>query len=69
MTEVAHGQIVGPHAFTVVCNLDFFLSTLFDLDLNSGGSGIDSVFYEFLDSRCWTFDNFSSGNFIDDFIG
>ena len=69
MTEVAQIQIGGSHALTVVCDLDFFLSTLFNLDLNSGCSGVDCVLYKFLDSRCWALNDLASSNFIDDFIG
>ena len=69
MAEIAQIQIGNTHALAVVCDLDFFLSTLFDLDLNSGCSGVDSVLDKLLDRRCRAFNDLASSNFIDDFVG
>ena len=69
MAQKTELQVGASHALTIVRDLDLFLSTLFDLDLNSGCSGVDCVLNKFFDSRCWTFYDLSSSNFINDFIG
>ena len=43
MAQKTEFQVFGTHAFPVVGDLDFFLSTLLDLNLNSCRSRIDCV--------------------------
>ena len=69
MTQVAQVQIGGIHAFSVVCNMDFFLAPLLDGNLDAGGSGVNCVLDQLLYSGCRALNYLSRSDFIDDFIG
>ena len=62
-------RVIANHAATIVGDLDAFLASGFDLDLDPGGAGIQGVFQEFLDHGGRALDHLAGGDRIGDGFG
>ena len=59
-------SILWRHTVTVIADNDAFEPTALQGDVDLRGRRIESVFDQFLGDRCWTLDDFASGDPIDD---
>ena len=57
-------QVIGGDAAAVVAHPQQLDSSLFDIDVDTLGPGIQAVFQQFLDHRCRALDHFPSGNLV-----
>src|SRR5215475_2469716 len=59
-------QIVCENAAAVIDHTDEFRASLFDIDLDSGRTGVDGILQEFLDDAGRPFDDLAGSDFGDD---
>ena len=62
-------EVVGVDAASVVDDADEVESAVFEVDIDAGGAGVDTVFEEFLDGAGGPFDHLPGGDLRDDLGG
>ncbi len=57
-------SVFRAHPLAIVLHPDEALAALLDQNLNPARAGVDGVFDELLDDRCWPLDDFTRRNLI-----
>jgi hypothetical protein len=69
MARYRQRQVFGGNAAAIVADTDEADAALFQVDVDASRAGVQGVFDQFLDDGSRSFDDFASGDLIDEGVG